>query len=194
MNSTLMERARDAHRGLFPSALSPYFHTTDMREEDSEGNIRTIEIPMIKAFIFGYQPAGTTISAQVLLKDSDNVYTGCISLPLTVSTSDSDAAIREDVGALLATFCTTYSIPEPESVEWITDEVTPGDIPSGLANAPQAAITNAPADAVTNYNTITTLLGTVTGAVNTANTKQNEIAAKLNTLLSELRTLGLIST
>lgn len=65
---------------------------------------------------------------------------------------------------------------------------------AGLENAPQAAIADAPADAVTNYNTVTTLLGTLTGAMNTANTKQNEIATKLNTLLSELRTLGLISS
>lgn len=65
--------------------------------------------------------------------------------------------------------------------------------PKGLTTAPQAAITNAPADAVTNYNVVTTLLGSLTGALNTANTKQNDIATKLNTLLSELRTLGLIS-
>lgn len=37
-------------------------------------------------------------------------------------------------------------------------------------------------------------LGTLTGAVNEANGKQNAIATKLNTLLAELRTLGLIST
>lgn len=63
-----------------------------------------------------------------------------------------------------------------------------------LENAPQAAIADAPADAVTNYNVVTTLLGAVTGALNTANTKQNDIATKLNSLLAELRTLGLIST
>ncbi len=66
--------------------------------------------------------------------------------------------------------------------------------PSGLSAAPQAAIADAPADAVTNYNVVTTLLGALTGAVNTANTKQNDIATKLNTLLAELRTLGLIAS
>lgn len=69
-----------------------------------------------------------------------------------------------------------------------------GSFPTGLTAAPQAAIADAPADATTNYNTITTLLGALTGAVNTANSKQNDIATKLNALLSELRTLGLIST
>lgn len=66
-------------------------------------------------------------------------------------------------------------------------------VPAGLSEAPGAAIADAPADAVTDYNTITTLLGALTGAVNTANGKQNEIATKLNALLAELRTLGLIA-
>lgn len=65
--------------------------------------------------------------------------------------------------------------------------------PTGLHALPGAAIVNAPADAVTNYNVLTTLLGSLTGAVNTANTKQNDIATKLNTLLSELRTIGIIA-
>lgn len=64
---------------------------------------------------------------------------------------------------------------------------------TSLKSAPQAAIADCPADATTNYNTITTLLGAVTGAVNTANTKQNQIATQLNSLLAELRTLGLIT-
>lgn len=76
---------------------------------------------------------------------------------------------------------------------------TPSDlsalgIPAGMVHAPQAAIADSPADATTNYNTITTLLGALTGAVNTANTKQNAIATQLNTLLAELRTLGLITS
>lgn len=41
-------------------------------------------------------------------------------------------------------------------------------IPGTVSGAPQAAIADAPADATTNYNTITTLLGALTGAVNTA--------------------------
>lgn len=67
-------------------------------------------------------------------------------------------------------------------------------LPGTLAGAPKAAITDCPADAVTNYNVVTTLLGSVTGAVNTANTKQNQIAVQLNTLFAELRALGIIST
>lgn len=66
-------------------------------------------------------------------------------------------------------------------------------LPGTLAGTPQAAISDSPADATTNYNIVTTLLGTLTSAVNTANTKQNAIAVQLNTLLSELRTLGVIA-
>lgn len=66
-------------------------------------------------------------------------------------------------------------------------------VPGTLTGSPQAAIGDASADAVTNYNTVTTLLGAVTGAVNAANTKQNDIATRLNTLLAELRTLGVIA-
>lgn len=65
--------------------------------------------------------------------------------------------------------------------------------PAALANAPQASIADAPADATTNYNVITTLLGGLTGAVNTANTKQNDIATVVNSILATLRTVGIIS-
>lgn len=58
----------------------------------------------------------------------------------------------------------------------------------------QAAISDAPADAVTNYNVVTTLLGTLTGAVNTANAKQNQIATQLNLVLAALREHGLIAS
>lgn len=92
-----------------------------------------------------------------------------------------------------AAFATAIVAGAPSSMTaadiiWLTDLA-----PDGMVGAPQAAISDAPADAVTNYNTVTTLLGALTGAVNTANSKQNDIATKLNSLLAELRTLGLIS-
>lgn len=72
--------------------------------------------------------------------------------------------------------------------------VAPSTSPVALKNAPQAAIANAPADATTTYNVVTTLLGSLTGAVNTANAKQNDIATKLNSVLAALRTVGIIVT
>lgn len=66
--------------------------------------------------------------------------------------------------------------------------------PALLNLAPMTGIADAPADAVTNYNIVTTLLGTLTSAVNTANTKQNDIATKLNSVISALETVGILVT
>lgn len=57
----------------------------------------------------------------------------------------------------------------------------------------QGAIADAAADAITNYNTVSTLLGALVGAVNIANTKQNELATKINSILTVLREHGLIA-
>lgn len=66
-------------------------------------------------------------------------------------------------------------------------------VPNQLFGLTQAAIADAPTDAPTNRNVITTLLGTLTGGVNDDNVKQNEIATKLNTLLAGLRSAGVIA-
>lgn len=66
-------------------------------------------------------------------------------------------------------------------------------IPAGLSSAPQAAIADGTTNLATNYNLATGLLGLAT-AMNSANGAQNDLATKFNTLLAELRTLGLLST
>lgn len=58
--------------------------------------------------------------------------------------------------------------------------------------SPQPAITDCPADATTNYNVVTTLLGSLTGAVNTANTKQNAIATTVNQIITALENAGIL--
>jgi hypothetical protein len=68
------------------------------------------------------------------------------------------------------------------------------NLPGILLHSPQAAIDDCSADATTDYDVVTTLLGDAIGAINTTNSKQNAIATQLNTLLAELRTLGVIST
>lgn len=65
---------------------------------------------------------------------------------------------------------------------------------AGMVKLLQAHIVAAPADAVTNYNVVTTLLGGLTGAVNTANTKQNDIATKLNAVIAALEANGILAT
>lgn len=99
----------------------------------------------------------------------------------------SAADVITNAESAINTYASGHSYTLSEGIVWTVPVV------KSLVNAPQAAIADAPTDAVTNYNTVTTLLGALTGAVNTANTKQNDIATKLNTMKSELVTLGLIS-
>lgn len=117
----------------------------------------------------------------------DNV---AIDVDMTGATSTSDTFTLSNTAILAYAAGVSYSISSSD-IMWSFG--LSNQLPTGLSNAPQAAISDAPTDAVTNYNVVTTLLGALTSAVNSANTKQNEIATKLNTLLSELRTLGLIS-
>lgn len=114
------------------------------------------------------------------------------SFDVTLDADTTLADVRADLYGQIDTFITGMgeTFDSSHTVDLVLQRVI---VPSGLASAPQAAIVNAPADAVTNYNVLTTLLGSLTGAVNTANTKQNDIATKLNSLLTELRTLGLIA-
>lgn len=117
--------------------------------------------------------------------NSSNVYQGADIVFLTISDVETLGQAEAAVAAI-----NTYASTNSLTVSSLSGMRSP----HGLSLAPQSAITDCPADATTNYNTVTTLLGSVTGAVNTANTKQNQIATQLNSLLAELRTLGLIST
>lgn len=118
------------------------------------------------------------------------------SMPVSFAGITSDAGWNAAIIAAINLYASNHSYNLDGGIFWAftTIQKLLAAVPAGLANAPQAAIANAPADATTNYNTITTLLGALTGAVNTANTKQNDIATRLNSLLSELRTLGLIAS
>lgn len=177
---------------------SPYFHTIDTRKKATSRNIRFIPKTMnLKALITGYSISGAQPNVSLFFESDDSSIEAGVTLPISIAYSDNDVAIQAKIATVINNFCSTNSLPAP-TIDWLV--TTPTDlaaalaaIPTGLSNAPQAAIADAPADAVTNYNTVTTLLGAVTGAVNTANSKQNDIATKLNSLLTELRTLGLIS-
>lgn len=147
---------------------------------------------MIKAFLLGYQPDSATIDVTAIVKDSNNPSVAVtLGVPLTITASDTTTTINASIQSTVQAYCTLNGFPVPTVFEWFVAPSTSGL--AGLVNAPQAAITDCPADAVTNYNVVTTLLGGLTGAVNTANTKQNQIATQLNALLAELRTLGLIT-
>lgn len=199
---TLRRNQRTVHQGLgvlpllgssdSTGLLSPYFQRNEMREEAPSRDIHlSLYMTNVKAIIFGFNFGSVNISPSVLFFQDDGTViedaSGVVGTPL--SGIDDYETLKTAVQSLIASYAVTQSYTITDYIWAIAPNVPPA-----LANAPQAAIANAPADAVTNYNTITTLLGALTGAVNTANTKQNDIATKLNSLLSELRTLGLIAT
>lgn len=132
-----------------------------------------------------YVVSGVPEIVVALYDTSSGVFQSFQVLPMTWADVKANGLGATALAAINA-YATTNSF-SVGTIQWFG-----GNAPSGLTGAPQAAITDCPADATTNYNTITTLLGAVTGAVNTANTKQNQIATQLNSLLAELRTLGLI--
>lgn len=179
--------------------ISPYFQLTAARKRNPLRDIKiTPSIMTLTAKIAGYTAAASSVNVQVFLESSDGTINVGTVLSLPTAYTDTDVTIEAAVATAINSLCASISLPNPSTIDWLFS--TPGDVaaaiaatvPSGLSAAPQAAITDCPADATTNYNTVTTLLGAVTGAVNTANTKQNQIATQLNTLLAELRTLGLI--
>jgi hypothetical protein len=145
----------------------------------------------MKAFVTKIRYNSNDYAVEVVYRNSNLTLNTYIDINVVLA----DVNTPQDLKALteigIADFATSQSMPTITEIVWLTQ---PAIVPAGLKNAPQAAIANAPADATTNYNTVTTLLGALTGAVNTANAKQNDIATKLNTLLAELRTLGLISS
>lgn len=153
----------------------------------------------LKALITGYAIAGASPNVSVFFESDDSSIEAGTILPISIAYGDNDVAIQAKVATAINAFCSGASLPTP-TIDWLV--TTPTDlasalaslpaVPAGLAGAPFAAIADSPADATTNYNVVTTLLGGLTGAVNTANTKQNAIAVQLNMLLAELRTAGII--
>lgn len=115
-----------------------------------------------------------------------------VELATNISVNYPNPMTPESLNVALDTAVTSYATGQSYIVDNISHIIDPSAA-YALSSAPQPAIADCPADAVTTYNVITTLLGSLTGAVNTANTKQNDIATKLNTLFSELRTLKIIA-
>lgn len=207
-STTLVEKAYDAHRGLFLSVsefnislkielaamgssinqemlLSPYFQTIDLRRVGTDRNTHLFLDYMDILVADFYVVSGVPEIVIALYDSTSGVFQSFQVLAMTwsdVKTNGLGATALATINSYAAGNSFTVG-----TVQWFG-----GNAPSGLTGAPAAAITDCPADATTNYNVVTTLLGSVTGAVNTANTKQNAIAVQLNSLLAELRTLGII--
>lgn len=173
--------ARDAHRGLRLPVKSPYFDTIDLREE-ATGRDTKLSLKYMDFLIDSWGVSGGNPYAVISWWDSSNVFQSSNIVFMTFADIRANGLI-----ATVTTAVNTYA-----SANTLTVASLRG-LPGSVQGSPQAAIADAPADATTNYNTVTTILGSLTGAVNTANTKQNDIATKLNSLLVELRTMGLIT-
>lgn len=207
---TLAAQTRDTHGTSYllgsgdsrlrsQGVLSPFFqlkHRSVMKEKLSGRTwllptSRDIRISITMKAIVGYlgniQTGSPQVNISIAYEDGSGNFSGG-SWDVDISTAHSFEDIRQLVNAVVIANAPSTITADDIQVPFLSPAY------AALRNAPQAAIANAPADAVTNYNTITTLLGALTGAVNAANTKQNDIATKLNSLLSELRTLGLIAT
>lgn len=181
-------KAREYMPTLRLPVKSPYFQMIDVREEASRQEYIFI-LELMKAIAgIDYAVSGSNTYVGVAFY-TGNVLTTAQNIQFDMADSTDGTSLVAAAETAINAYATTNNYSLTEGIFW-TYPVAPG----GLSHAPQAAITDSPADATTNYNVITTLLGSLTGAVNTANTKQNAIAVQLNTLLAELRTLGLIST
>lgn len=189
--STLTSRqtiGRHCNGSLGPSGsvISPYFQRTlsgNMREKVNPDGDNNLSLSYMDFLIDSWGVAGGNPYIIISWWNSSNVFQNSDLVFMTFS----------DVRTNGLTATATTAINAYGTTNSITVSSIRG-LPGTLAGAPQAAIANAPADAVTNYNVVTTLLGAVTSAVNTANDKQNQIATQLNSLLTELRTLGIIAT
>lgn len=88
------------------------------------------------------------------------------------------AAARTAIGAGTSNFSGSYNdLSNKPTIPSITQRAHIADVDT---TAPNNAETNAPADAPTNLNPLSTLLGALTGEVNATNNRQNQIATKVN--------------
>lgn len=174
--------------------LSPYFQMNETRKEDVGRDTNSTKSLMAVTRVIATQIFTWNQDLAVNAQFYDgNTWVNEYNIELNdLSQYDTLADLYAEAISKIVTYSSGQgytAITSGAQIMWLIPQVPPT-----MANAPQAAIANAPVDATTNYNTITTLLGSLTGAVNTANDKQNQIGTQLNSLLAELRTLGLIAT
>lgn len=161
--------------------LSPYFQRSSLQEIGTDRDIR-LSLNNMDFLIDSVGVSGGNPYAVISWWNSSNVFQSSSIVFMTWANVKADG-LTATVNTAVADYASANSL----TVSSV------GNLPGKIFGSPAAAIADSPADATTNYNTVTTILGSLTGAVNTANSKQNDIATKLNTLLSELRSLGLIS-
>lgn len=130
--------------------LSPYFQTNDLRKTLPSRNIQLFSDLMIKAFISSYLNQGSgTGGALALVQDSAGTFTGSYDIPLSISSSDTEATISSQIATAVPAYFSLVGFTANEIDMLFTT-------PSTLAAAIAAAIPPAPAS----YQTIVSQTGT----------------------------------
>lgn len=181
-DSSGMSRCSLKNEQILHPVVSPYFQRSSLQEIGTGRDTLTI-LTMLDALIVEILiVSGVPKIAVSFVDSSTHIFDSTQILDLSFADIAANG-YESTVESAIHLFATNHSF---------TVGLISGGVPAGLSAAPLGAVADSPADAITNYNVVTTLLGAVTGAVNAANTKQNAIAVQLNSLLAELRTLGLI--
>lgn len=134
--------------------VSPYFQRSSLQEIGT-GRDTNISNLMIKAFIASYlNESGGAIGALALVQDSDGTYTGSYAVPLTITSTDTDATIAAQVQTAAVTYFALVGFTA-DSID------TMYSTPSSVAAQISAALPVAPSS----YQTIVTQTGTGAPAV-----------------------------
>lgn len=135
------------------------------------------------AWVVQYGLGGSSFNAGVGFYQGGTLVGG---IGITVSNPNpmSDTAVNTALDTAIATYASGQGWTLTDTIHSIPPKVA---IFGG-----QGAIADTSTGAPTNLNILTTLLGTLTGQVNSTNTQLNDVCARFNTLLAELRTAKVI--
>lgn len=128
--------------------LSPYYQmkhctVTEGRMFDSAlrmqtGRVKHNLVTMIKSFIIGYQSAGSGVDVNVFLLDSEDINTICISLPMTITGSDTGLSVQDQIEQGIEDYCIQYNIPIPSEIHWMV--ATPKSLADSTSGIPRVAL------------------------------------------------------
>lgn len=137
--------AHDAHRGLrlpvteivdisaqettptavlSTSIVSPYFQRPRLQKIGTgrDTNISTI---MITCFITDLIAGSPGLTIGTYIQDTVGSYNFSLNVPLSVSTSDTQATILANVIPTITTFLNTNGVPTPDEFVWVATELNP---------------------------------------------------------------------
>lgn len=161
---------------VLPRAFSPAWAVVSPYYQAGWGAKQTTMT--LKAFILGFTPNATGIIVD--LESSDSTIRANITVPFTITYSDTDATIKAGVESAVSARCTGFfGIQAPDIFVW--DFTTPTDLASAIAAA-------APAAAV--INTATRSIVTGTGATGFQVSATRNVFASYSVTIATTATIG----